>query len=589
MALTRLEWRVAVGLAFLSIPTPLPAAVQTPCRNGQLTGVYHAHSECQANRAGQRVWFVVTDSYYSCPPQNAVVAYRTHEVETDQPCNRPAPQQRSFVAELGPGDQSPQPDGEFVFMECIGGVWHRAYYQRHRLPDGSVRISRPATRLETTNVPCDGPRPPLVPRATRAASATRTAQAPGGRQVGMLSGVVVVSREDEQKRSTLAVAVPARLGNELVDQVSVELPGRMAWRARATKLPTGWTIRRDGKRLVFAGPSSAKGNPVAVTVDLGGRAAAPETVQVEAFSHGRRVHTVTAKVQKLKPVKTVPPKQALRLPQALSAGQEIVFLPFEEAGLPQWGAWSIAGLEPTRIPDVEPPAYRFTVPDDWAVGLELWVSYRDVWGEEWVRGMTETSVIPPPHETPPTPKITDATPRVLAGGTLCVCGWFPTPESRSGVSMNGTPLGDPAGSSPETLMFVLPPDTPPGLCEIVGRSQAGFGPRERAGTALIGVRGSIDRSRLLRGESTPLRLQVYGTEEPLTLTLRNHTPEIITIDGGVEQDVTTSGGAENSLVRNVKGHTPGDFNIVYELEGSGCPCAGGSFPRASGGQAKDAQ
>jgi hypothetical protein len=589
MVPTRLGWGAAIALASLSIPTPLQAAVQTPCRNGQPMGVHHAYSECQANQAGERVWFVVTDSYYTCPPRNAAVAFRTQETETAQPCNRPAPQQRSFVTELGPGDQSPQPDGEFIFMECVSGIWHRAHYQRHRLPDGSVRISRPAKRLETTNVPCDGPRPPLLPRATRAATAALTAQAHGGRQAGMLSGIVVASREDEQKRTTLAVAVPGRFGSELVDQVSVELPGRMAWRARATRLPSGWTIRREGKRLVFAGPSSAKGHPVALVIDLGRGNAAPEETNVEVFSHGRRVHSRTAKVQKLEAVKTVPPKQALRLPPALSAGQEVVFQPFEKAGLPQWGAWSISGLEPTRIPDVEPPAYRFTVPQDWAAGLELWVSYRDVWGEEWVRGMTDTSVIPPPHETPPDPKVTDATTRVLAGGSLCVCGWFPTPESRSGILMNGTPLGEPASSSPETLMFVLPPDAPAGPCELVGRPEAGFGPQDRARTTLIGVRGSIDRSQLLRGESTPLRLQVYGTEEPLTLTLRNYTPEVITIDGGAEQDVTTSGGAENSLVRSVKGHTPGDFNIVYELEGSACPCAVGSFPRASGGAASDAQ
>lgn len=399
-----------------------------------------------------------------------------------------------------------------------------------------------------------------------------------------VTDVVVASRVGVQGQPTLAVAVPSSYGQKPVDQVSVELSKKPTSQAQATTLPDGWSMERDGKKLKFHGAASVD-YPIALQVGLGGQPA-PETTKVELYAGKDRLYKETVQVQPLKPVTPLKPDQALQLPPAVSAGQEVVFEPFESAALPRWGAWSISGLEPIRIGGTDPTSYRFSVPHDWVSGLKLQVSYRDVWGEELVQGTTETAVFAPPSETPETPTITDATTRILKGGSLCICGWFPTAESRAGILMNGAPLGAPTSSSPEALIFFFHEETPPGPCDLVGSPEAGFGPEDRARTTLVGVGGSIDRNKLFRGESTPLRLEAYGTDDPITLTLRNKTPEIITIDGGVEQDVTTSGGTPNNLVKNVKGHTVGDFNIVYELEGSKCPCAEGSFPRATGGLAK---
>jgi hypothetical protein len=572
----------ALAVAALVAAASVEAATQRPCANGRATGVHHAYPECRTSRAGKKVWFVVTDDYYSCPPKGAIVAYRTSEIETAQPCDKPAPRQRDTVTELGPADQSAQEDGEFVFLECVNGFWQRAYYQRHRLADGGVRISHPAKRFENTHVLCDQPRPPLVPGATRApeaAHSTRTARAPAAGQGGRLRGVVVASRQEKEKRTTLLVATPSAFGNDFVEQVKVELPKKPA-NARATKLPPGWTMKRDGKRLVFNGPASPDGRPLRFGVDLGGTAT-PTTAKVECLANGKTVHKGAQKVTSLPPAgPPETPKQAMSLPPAVSAGQEVTFR-LRDAALPPWGSWSIGGVEAGRVSGLEPPTWSFTAPDGWAAGAELTASYTDPWGEELVAGETGTTVVEPPRTIPSRPEITDATLRILAGGSLCVCGWFPTPEARGGILLNGEPLGEPASASPEVLIF-FPDKTPPGACTLTGRPDAGFGSSDQATTTLVGVGGSIDRNTLLRGESTPLQLRIVGTEEPLTLRLKNETPGIIRIDGGVEQDVTTSGGAPNVVTRNVKGLVPGDFNITYVLDGSDCPCAEGSLPRAAG-------
>ena len=85
--------------------------------------------------------------------------------------------------------------------------------------------------------------------------------------------------------------------------------------------------------------------------------------------------------------------------------------------------------------------------------------------------------------------------------------------------------------------------------------------------------GSIDRERLLRGESTPLALWVEGTEEVVELRLTNTTPAIISLQGGESQVVATSGGADNRVEGTVQGLQPGPFNLLYELSADPCPCA----------------
>jgi hypothetical protein len=108
---------------------------------------------------------------------------------------------------------------------------------------------------------------------------------------------------------------------------------------------------------------------------------------------------------------------------------------------------------------------------------------------------------------------------------------------------------------------------------VSGQGGAGFAPGCKAEVHLIQIRGELDSQSLLRGESTPMRLQVSGTADTIPLRVRNLTPSIIEIEGGVEQVAETSGGPENVLTRQVRGLTRGNFNIDWTLATPPCPCA----------------
>jgi hypothetical protein len=120
----------------------------------------------------------------------------------------------------------------------------------------------------------------------------------------------------------------------------------------------------------------------------------------------------------------------------------------------------------------------------------------------------------------------------------------------------------------------LPAGLAPGEHVFTGTAAAGFPAADRASTLVLQVGGEIDSSKLQRLETTPMRLWVTGTEEPVDLRVRNLTPAIISIEGGDDQTIRTSGGARNMLERSVRGLSPGAFDINYELAAEPCPCGG---------------
>jgi hypothetical protein len=159
-------------------------------------------------------------------------------------------------------------------------------------------------------------------------------------------------------------------------------------------------------------------------------------------------------------------------------------------------------------------------------------------------------------------------PRVLAGRELCVCGHFEDPRAAAAaLRLDGKPLEVVAAYS-TSLQFRVPGGTAPGphlLTEALGG-------REVCTTEVLRVRAELDRRRLRRGRATEMRLEVEGTEQPLSLQLTNRTPQVITLDGGDEQTAETSGSRPNAVTRTVRGRSPGDFDIRWELAGPVCPC-----------------
>ena len=215
----------------------------------------------------------------------------------------------------------------------------------------------------------------------------------------------------------------------------------------------------------------------------------------------------------------------------------------------------------------------FDLPDDVAPGGGISLQYVDAFGDVVV----DVPEVPGVEVVEPVgdggARVTAATPLSFAGQQACVCGSFPGPEAWNRLLLDGEALGSPLSASSRMAWVQLPVSLAPGEHLVTGAAEAGFPAGDRAAIRVVQVAGELDSTKLQRQESTPLRLRVQGTTEPVTLRLRNNTPSIVRIDGGDDQAITTSGGDPNQLERTVHGLTPGAFDIQYELQAESCPCA----------------
>lgn len=171
---------------------------------------------------------------------------------------------------------------------------------------------------------------------------------------------------------------------------------------------------------------------------------------------------------------------------------------------------------------------------------------------------------------------------VFVGKTVCICGYFPTAESRRGLMIGGIAAGEPVSESSTMVEIRVPDGIAPGTYEVSASPSAGFEAGTMTEIVVLGLGGSIDRDLLRSGQATPMRIVITGTEEPLELRLINETTQIISIEGGDDGVVTTSGGGDNTVERTVRGLRPGDFNITYSVADDPCPCATG--PDTSGSE-----
>jgi len=269
----------------------------------------------------------------------------------------------------------------------------------------------------------------------------------------------------------------------------------------------------------------------------------------------------------------------LRLPQVVAPLETIEFVPSDLVRTPPGGRWEIGG-QPVAVADWTTalsgelsPRLSYTVPASAPTGVGLSVRYTDPWGERLVDAVADDVRVaagsPTLHGNP---SISGCTPRAFVGASVCVCGFFPG-DTATHVTLNGEPLGEPLSASSRVLNFAIPKDQAAGSFEVAGESSAGFTVQDRATGAVLSVGGSVDRDKLLRGESTPLALWVQGTEDVVELQLTNTTPTIISLQGGESQIVATSGGADNRVEGMVRGIKAGPFNLRYELSADPCPCA----------------
>lgn len=99
-------------------------------------------------------------------------------------------------------------------------------------------------------------------------------------------------------------------------------------------------------------------------------------------------------------------------------------------------------------------------------------------------------------------------------------------------------------------------------------------PEARAERDLTRLGEAATRAQAADGLDDALENVEDAEDPPVQLTVANQTPEVIALEGGALQLVTTSGGADNVTTRQVRGVMRGNFNITYSLNQPACGVAG---------------
>lgn len=154
-------------------------------------------------------------------------------------------------------------------------------------------------------------------------------------------------------------------------------------------------------------------------------------------------------------------------------------------------------------------------------------------------------------------------PLQLSGDTLLLEGDFDGNSWNTTLWINGTEHA-PVAETNQFLQFVTGPQP-------AGESywELTDGEAQCSGiTRFITVSGSVDKANLVRGERTLLRLRVGGLDGypwPVRLSVANHSPEIIALEGGNAQVWTIRPGEEPHREWQVTGIRRGDFDIRIDL------------------------
>jgi len=379
---------------------------------------------------------------------------------------------------------------------------------------------------------------------------------------------MIETRINQDNQQSLMMKIDGSPGVEL-DEIRIKLPKSNIIEAVSGMLPEGWILRPEKNILYISGPKVSV--PCHLRVDMG-KSPPPKKADVEVLIDGKRqFHKKEIKVILRSPVRVSDNfDDILKFPPVVSPGDEIEFEPFDLKKTPIGGTWVVAGETAELI--IGKNRYVVTLPDDLAEGDAITLSYTNPYGMELYRtkALPELRIVP--FIKGNLPSITGVTELAFPGDPVCVCGSFPDLSSRYGLTLNGQPVSLPVSSSSHVVILRLPDDINPGPQIIGGNPEAGFEEDSELLFKVIQVKGSIDRDTLMRGESTPLKLWIEGTDEVLQLELTNNTPNIISLEGGNEQVVSTSGGSDNKVERMVKGIKRGDFDLTYTLKLDFCPC-----------------
>lgn len=387
-----------------------------------------------------------------------------------------------------------------------------------------------------------------------------------------ISGVVIESRKNPDGQHTLLLEITGGK-NTTVDEIRLKLPKKKRHSAFAGSLPAQWILNVDKDDILLSG--SPVTLPLYLRIDLG-KTPPPKKTNLEIIRKGARKY-----VRKGIIIKYCPPVQVsgdfsalIKFPPAVSPGEWVRFKPLDIKKTPLKGTWKIAGQPAEYTGKKE--FYTVTLPGTLAEDSPLSLSYTDPYGVElyYTPELQDVKIILVRESDKTMHTITGVTPIAFVDEFICICGNFSGMDYTNPFRLDDGELQDPVSGSSHVMVYRLPQDLPPGLHRISGDPEAGFDVDSVFTFEAIRVGGSINRKTLNRGESTPLRLWVEGTEKVLTLNLTNNTPHIVSLEGGNRQAAQTSGGKNNKIERMVHSVTLGDFNINYTIRLDFCPCGG---------------
>ena len=386
---------------------------------------------------------------------------------------------------------------------------------------------------------------------------------------GTLSGVVIDQRDQGDTTSLLMTF--GQVGDPPMDEVRLTVP-RNTPEPRPAFLPPGWRFVRDGRKWTLSGPALEP--PLRARTDLPAGSNSPERIDVTVMGDGNRLFRargLQVGIQPPIPPGGMDPAEYLDLPPTVMAGGSLSGVVVDEQTTPADGEWSLAGVAAQPDP-ANPARLIFHLPVNWTGG-RLPVRYRDPWGQTLIDAddIAQVTVLPPAQSTldpgsepfppPPIPQISDCGARTGPGSRQCVCGHFPDAATHPPLfEIDGIPV-EPVAVSEQSAWLDMPDELTAGEHTIRLASHP-----ERGGACafrVVTVTGTIDSEKLLRGESTQMRLLVQGTDQQLELTITNRSPAQIRITGGEDQSVMSSGGANNEIRRDVQALQPGNYDIGY--------------------------
>lgn len=355
--------------------------------------------------------------------------------------------------------------------------------------------------------------------------------------------------------------------------------------------PQDWKLEQKGKQLHFRGPAT---DQLRLRLDLNASYFsdyAGKSATVQTGLAGKLDDALKINIAGLPPVRSTPNLEGiLTIPPAGTPGQPflvgvadpyrdgtwhlttdggaIPLIPVEQLrdmtvitpGMPQ-GLYGQRGTDGV-INLLSRPAPRPFMSWYPETGRFTGARFIDRWGELLV----DAPISIAPASMPAGPRsLTGGSAFAFAGQSACVSGNFPRFQDSTGLLLDGKIELPVWGGSQTTIMVGIPANIAAGPHTITvpgGSSSVTIG--------VLTVDGSLDENKLWKGESTTMRLRVIGTDQKLPLGVLNRTPDVITIDGGIQQTVTTAGGKDNAVTRNVKGIHRGNFTIVYSVNTPGC-------------------